>query len=62
MGYVELYNYDTDEYIYIEDVNEDIIAETSNYTINLSNDTMKYSDIEQILLKRIKNLPNLENN
>ena len=60
-GYVEIYNYDTDEYTYIEEVNEDVTAKTTYYTINLSNDTVKYEENEQILLKRIKNLTNLEN-
>ena len=59
-GYIELYNYDTDEYTYIEEVVDDVIAATDKYSINLSNDTLKYEDTEQILLKRIKNLKNLD--
>lgn len=59
-GYVEIYNYDTDTYTYVEEVREDVIATTSNYTINLSIDTMQYGENEQLLLKRIKTLPNLE--
>lgn len=59
-GYVELYNYDTDSYTYIEEVTGDVVASTSKYTINLSVDTMQYEGNEQLLLKRIKNLPNLE--
>ena len=59
-GYVEIYNYDTEEYLYIEDVKDNIIASTSKYKINLSNDSMEYENTEQLLLKRIKNLPNLK--
>lgn len=60
-GYAEIYNYDTEEYTYIEEVNSDITAKTNKYKINLSNDIMMYEDTEQLLLKRIKNLPSLEN-
>ena len=59
-GYVEIYNYDTDEYTYIEKANTDVIAKTNKYTINLSVDSMQYEDNDQLLLKRIKNLTNLE--
>lgn len=59
-GYVEIYNYDTDTYTYIENVKDDVIASTSNYTVNLSIDTMQYENTDQLLLKRIKNLQNLE--
>lgn len=58
-GYVEIYNYDTDEYTYIEEVTSDIIAKTSKYSINLSIDSMQYEENDQLLLKRIKNLQNL---
>lgn len=58
-GYVEIYNYDTDEYTYIEKVTSDIIAKTSKYSINLSIDSMQYEENDQLLLKRIKNLQNL---
>lgn len=60
-GYVELYDYDTDKLIHIEKVNEDVTARTSNYSMNLTNNTIKVGDVEQILLKRMKNLINLEN-
>ena len=59
-GYVEIYNYDTDEYIYIEEVDENITAKTNKYTINLSIDSMQYEGNDQLLLKRINNLMNLE--
>ena len=59
-GYVEIYNYDTDEYTYIEDVTGDVIANTDKYKINLSNDSLQYENTDQLLIKRIKNLPNLE--
>lgn len=59
-GYVEIYNYDTEEYTYIENVEGDVKAKTSDYTINLSNDTLQYEETEQLLIKRIKNLPNLD--
>lgn len=61
-GYTEIYNYRDDEYEYIDELSGEIIASTGDYTINLSNETIKYNGTEQILLKRIKNLPNLENN
>lgn len=59
-GYVEIYNHDTEEYTYIEEVEGDVIAVASNYTINLSVDTLICGENEQLLLKRIKTLPNLE--
>lgn len=59
-GYVEIYNYDTDEYTYIEQVDDNIIAKTNKYTINLTIDSMQYEGNDQLLLKRIKNLMNLE--
>lgn len=59
-GYVEIYNYDTEEYTYIEKTTSDIIAKTSKYTINLSIDSMQYEETEQLLLKKIKNLQNIE--
>lgn len=59
-GYVELYDYDTDTYTFIENVEGNVIASTTTYTINLSVDTVKYEASEQILLKKIKNLSNLE--
>lgn len=58
-GYVEIYNYDTEEYTYIEKVTSDITAKTSKYSINLSIDSMQYEENDQLLLKRIKNLQNL---
>lgn len=60
-GYVEIYNYDTDEYTYIDQASEDVIAKTSKYTINLSIDSMQYEGNDQLLLKRIKNLISLKN-
>jgi len=59
-GYIEIYNYDTEEYTYIEQVDTDIIAKTNKYTINLSVDSMQYEGNDQLLIKRIKNLPNLD--
>ena len=59
-GYVEIYNYDTDEYIYVEDVDGDVIAQADAYQINLSDDKLKCEDTEQLLIRRIKDLPNLE--
>ena len=44
----------------LEKVKEDVMAETNKYKINLSLDVMKYEDVEQLLLQRIKTLPNLE--
>lgn len=60
-GYVEIYNYDTDEYTYIEEVDGEVTAKTSKYSINLSIDSMQYEENDQLLLKRIKNLRGLEN-
>lgn len=59
-GYIEIYNYDTEEYSYIEKANSDVIAKTNKYTINLSVDSMQYEGTDQLLIKRIKNLPNLD--
>ena len=59
-GYIEIYNYDKDEYIYIEKSNNDVIAKTDKYTINLTVDSMQYEGNDQLLLKRIKNLTDLK--
>ena len=60
-GYVEIYNYDTDEYEYIESVDTDVIAKTNKYSINLSIDSVQCEGMEQLLITRIKNLQNLTN-
>ncbi len=48
---VEIYNKETDEYQIIE-TSDYATVETSSYSINLSLDTIKYGDKEQLLLKK----------
>lgn len=52
---VEIYNKQEDKYSIIES-NNNVLAKTEDYTINLSVDTIKYGSKEQILLKRINSL------
>ena len=58
---VEIYNYDKDEYIIIQDENSlknDVLAKSksSNYTINMSLDSMKTEKSNQLLITSIDNL------
>lgn len=48
---IEIYNKETDEYQIIETTDYGIV-ETEDYTINVSLDTLKYGDKEQLLLKK----------
>ena len=59
-GFTEIYNAQADEYHYIDIVNDDVIAKTSNYTINLTRDSMQYGETEQLLLRKIRQLDNLK--
>lgn len=59
-GYVEIYNAEVDEYIYLESVETDIIAKTSRYQINLTVDSMQYGETDQLLIRKLKDLNNLE--
>ena len=57
---VEIYNYDKDEYIIIQDENSlknDVLAKSksSNYTINMSLDSMKTEKSNQLLITSIDN-------
>lgn len=54
---VEIYDYANDEYIIIPTV-RNVIAKTENYEINTTVDSIKYGEKEQLLLKKIENLPN----
>ena len=58
---VEIYNYDKDEYTIIQDENElknDVLANNNakNYTINLSLDSIKTENNNQLLITSIDNL------
>lgn len=55
---VEVYNKQADEYIWFEDVDEDVIARTEDYSINMSLDKLEKNGEEQLLIKNINNLVN----
>ena len=58
--FIEIYNYDKDEDIYIQEediVNEDVIIKSQYYTLNLTTDSIKYGDSEQLLISNPENLP-----
>lgn len=57
---LEIYNKKSDEYIIIEAKNQEILAKTDSYTINLSIDAIKYGEKEQLLIKNIDYLKNIE--
>jgi len=59
-GYIEIYNAETKDYDYIETVNDDVIAQTPRYKINLSVDSMRYGETEQLLIRKLKELDNLK--
>ncbi len=58
---VEIYQKQEDTYTTIEDANYgNVTAQTEDYEINLSTDSLKYQEKEQLLLKKIDVLPVLE--
>ena len=59
-GYAEIYNPETDEYVYIDSVEGEIIAKTLSYEINLDLDLVKYGETEKLLTRKIKGLNNFE--
>lgn len=54
--YVEIYNQQADSFQYIETKDENVTAATDNYSINMSVDTLKMGEKEQLLLKKIDSL------
>lgn len=56
---VEIYNKQTDEYKIIETENQAIVT-TEDYTINVSLDTIKYGEKEQLLLKKFEELQTIK--
>ena len=54
--YVEIYNQQADSFQYIETKDENVTAATENYSINMSVDTLKMGEKEQLLLKKIDSL------
>lgn len=54
---VEFYDYAKDEYKIIP-TTENVIAKTNDYEINTTVDTIKYGEKEQLLLKKMDDLPN----
>jgi len=59
-GYIEIYNAETDEFVYLDSVEGEIIAKTSRYEINLNLDLVKYGGTEKLLTRKIKGLNNFE--
>lgn len=57
---VEIYNYEKDEYISFEAKNIEVTAITSNYRINLFNDSIEYGLTSKLLVKKLDFLKNLE--
>ena len=53
---VEMYNKAKDEYIEIEEINDDVIAYFGDYKINLSTDMIISSDGERLLIKNVNKL------
>ena len=57
---VEIYNQSNDEYEVIETVDKNVTAKTDSYEIKLSIDALKREDEEQLLIRKIDMLQNLE--
>lgn len=57
---IEIYNYEKDECTYIESPSKNVIAQTDNYSINISTDSIKYGDKQQLLIKNQNELKNLD--
>lgn len=58
--FIEIYNYDKDECIYIQDENivkEDVVIKSQYYTLNLTTDSIKYGNSEQLLISNPNSLP-----
>lgn len=53
---VEMYNRATDEYYFIDEITEDVIASYFNNKINLSTDMIIYDDDVRLLIKNINKL------
>ena len=56
---VEIYNKQLDNYQIIPTTSTNVTATTDQYSINLSLDTIKYGDKEQLLLKQIEALKSI---
>ena len=56
---VEIYNQQQDTYQIIPTTSTNVTASTEEYTINLSLDSIKYGDKEQLLLKRVETLKSI---
>ena len=56
---VEIYNKQTDKYEIIETENQAIVT-TDDYTIDVSLDTIKYGEKEQLLLKKFEELQSID--
>lgn len=59
-GNIEIYNYEKDEYIEIEGTYKNVMAESEEYKINMSIDAIEYGEKEQLLIKSVDKLNNLE--
>jgi len=55
---VEIYNKQADEYMFFEKIEEDVIAKTESYSINMSLDKVERNGEEQLLIKSINYLVN----
>ena len=56
---VEIYNKQQDTYEIIPSTSTNVTASTDQYSINLSLDSMKYGEKEQLLLKRVDTLKSI---
>lgn len=56
---VSLYNYEKDEFIQIENVNDEVIISNGKYRVNASLDLMYYNSKSKLFIKSIESLKNL---
>ena len=56
---VEIYNKQDDTYLVIPTSSQNVTAKTEGYSINLSLDTIKYGEKEQLLLRNISELKSI---
>jgi len=59
-GNVEIYNKEEDKYIVIEGNFKNVLAKSEDYTVNMSIDAIQYGEKQQLLIKLIDSLQNLE--
>lgn len=55
-----LYNYEEDQMYYLAEVNDEVVASTDKYTINLSIDSLEYKEKSRLLMKNFSYLSKLK--